>query len=201
MRGQVNQKTQNICITFVQHRPNVFDGGPTLYKCYTNVLCWLGQYGTPAISYFTSIDSTRNVHIPANTRRWTNFGSMLAHRLRNLHHYRLLQITSNPQTQNICITFVQHRPNVFDVGSIFFVQMLGLYKWLGICQYTLLAVETDCTVLCVMSICNSCYIIHHVKHGASKHEPLNQCWFNGWPIVSEAGPTLNQHWFDVSWLL
>ena len=32
------QKTQNICITFVQHRPNVSDVGPTLYKCYTNVL-------------------------------------------------------------------------------------------------------------------------------------------------------------------
>ena len=30
---------QNICITFVQCRPNVFDVGPTLYKWYTNVLC------------------------------------------------------------------------------------------------------------------------------------------------------------------
>ena len=33
-----SQQTQNICITFVQRRPNVFDAGPTLYKCYTNVL-------------------------------------------------------------------------------------------------------------------------------------------------------------------
>ena len=32
-----SQKTQNICKTFVQRRPNVFDVGPTLYKCYTNV--------------------------------------------------------------------------------------------------------------------------------------------------------------------
>ena len=32
-----SQQTQNICITFVQCRPNVFDVGPTLYKCYTNV--------------------------------------------------------------------------------------------------------------------------------------------------------------------
>ena len=32
----------NICITFVQCRPNVFDVGSTLYKCYTNVLCLLG---------------------------------------------------------------------------------------------------------------------------------------------------------------
>ena len=37
------QQTQNICITFVQCRPNVFDVGPTLYKCYTNVLCLLGN--------------------------------------------------------------------------------------------------------------------------------------------------------------
>ena len=40
----IAQKTQNICITFVQRRPNVFDVGPTLYKCYTNVLCLPG-YG------------------------------------------------------------------------------------------------------------------------------------------------------------
>ena len=33
---------ENICITFIQCRPNVFDVGPTLYKCYTNVLCLLG---------------------------------------------------------------------------------------------------------------------------------------------------------------
>ena len=32
-----SQQAQNICITFIQRRPNVFDIGPTLYKCYTNV--------------------------------------------------------------------------------------------------------------------------------------------------------------------
>ena len=36
------QQTQNICITFEQRRPNVFDVGQTLYKCYTNALCLLG---------------------------------------------------------------------------------------------------------------------------------------------------------------
>ena len=35
----MSQYTQNICIPFVQRRP--FDVGPTLYKCYTNVLCLL----------------------------------------------------------------------------------------------------------------------------------------------------------------
>ena len=36
------KQTQNICIQFVQRRPNVFDVGPTLYKCYTNIFCLLG---------------------------------------------------------------------------------------------------------------------------------------------------------------
>ena len=36
------QQTQNICRTFIQCRPNVFDVGPTLYESYTNVLCLLG---------------------------------------------------------------------------------------------------------------------------------------------------------------
>ena len=36
-----SQQTQNICMTFIQRRPNVFDVGPTLYKCYTNVLSLL----------------------------------------------------------------------------------------------------------------------------------------------------------------
>ena len=35
---------QNICITFIQRRPNVFDVGPTLYKCYTDILCLLSGY-------------------------------------------------------------------------------------------------------------------------------------------------------------
>ena len=41
-RLQRSQQTQNICITFIQRRPNVSDIGPKLYKCYTNVLCLLG---------------------------------------------------------------------------------------------------------------------------------------------------------------
>ena len=38
------QQAQNICITFVQGWTNVFDVGPTLYKCYTDVSCLLGSY-------------------------------------------------------------------------------------------------------------------------------------------------------------
>ena len=37
-----SQQAQHICIKFVQRRPNVFDVGPTLYKCYTNVFVFAG---------------------------------------------------------------------------------------------------------------------------------------------------------------
>ena len=36
------QEIQNICITFIQRRSNVFDVDPTLSLCYTNILCLLG---------------------------------------------------------------------------------------------------------------------------------------------------------------
>ena len=39
----ISQQTQNFCITFIQRRPNVFDVGPTLYKCYTNVFVFTGM--------------------------------------------------------------------------------------------------------------------------------------------------------------
>ena len=35
------KQTQHIFITLIQRRPNIFDVGPILYKCYTNVLCLL----------------------------------------------------------------------------------------------------------------------------------------------------------------
>ena len=37
-----SQQTPNNCIAFIQRRPNVFAFGPTLYKCYTNIVCLLG---------------------------------------------------------------------------------------------------------------------------------------------------------------
>ena len=35
--------TQKNYITFIQRLSNVSDVGPTLYNCYTNVLCLLGM--------------------------------------------------------------------------------------------------------------------------------------------------------------
>ena len=39
----IPSKQKNICITYVQCRPNVSDVGPTLYTCYKYVLCLLGR--------------------------------------------------------------------------------------------------------------------------------------------------------------
>ena len=44
--GNSQEKTQNICITVIQCRTSVEDVGPTLYKCYANVLCLLGSQQT-----------------------------------------------------------------------------------------------------------------------------------------------------------
>ena len=59
-----SQETQNICITFVQRRPSVFDVGPTLYKYQTNVLCLLGAYlnlmGTERNCLVTLVCSSSN---------------------------------------------------------------------------------------------------------------------------------------------
>ena len=38
------QQTQNMFITFVQCSTNIEDVGPTLYKCYVNVLCYLASF-------------------------------------------------------------------------------------------------------------------------------------------------------------
>ena len=42
-RMYYTQQKQSICITFVQCRANVEDVGLTLHKCFTNVLCLLGN--------------------------------------------------------------------------------------------------------------------------------------------------------------
>ena len=54
-------KYTNICLTFVQRRPNVFDIGPTLYKCYTNVLCVLGREALKFHNYGMSSDMSTAV--------------------------------------------------------------------------------------------------------------------------------------------
>ena len=65
------QQTQNFCITYVHSRPNVFDVGPTLYKCYTNVLCLLVRFHIIMIIHI-SPKSCRHFwynYKPSNMRR------------------------------------------------------------------------------------------------------------------------------------
>ena len=47
--GLTSQQTQSICITFVQCRTNVEDVGPTMYKCYTNILYLLVWRHPPSL--------------------------------------------------------------------------------------------------------------------------------------------------------
>ena len=57
-------KNSCICITFLQRRPNVFDVGPTLYKCYTNVLCLLGR----AVFIFFVYLSNKQIKLKMSTK-------------------------------------------------------------------------------------------------------------------------------------
>ena len=43
----VSQQTQNTFITFIQCWSSVEDVGPTLYKCYTHVMCLLVSHCPP----------------------------------------------------------------------------------------------------------------------------------------------------------
>ena len=56
-------QAQNMCIAFAQRRPNVFDVGPTLYECYTNVWRLRGA----SDMFFLRIDPT-----PARHSVWQN---------------------------------------------------------------------------------------------------------------------------------
>ena len=44
-----SQQKPNIFKTFKQRRPNVFNVGPTLYKCYTNGLFWQRIFGVKGL--------------------------------------------------------------------------------------------------------------------------------------------------------
>ena len=48
-----------MCITFVQRLTNVFDVGPALHECYTNVLCWLELQQSRRIPTMADEDDTR----------------------------------------------------------------------------------------------------------------------------------------------
>ena len=63
------QQTQNSCITFVQFWSNVKDVGPTLHKCYPNIMCLLGSCSTvdshqaERLVYWAMSDATPTLNV------------------------------------------------------------------------------------------------------------------------------------------
>ena len=55
LKPTLGERLENISVTFMQRRPNVFDAGPTLYKRYTNVFCLLEGY-RPSQVVFASVN-------------------------------------------------------------------------------------------------------------------------------------------------
>ena len=70
-----HQQTRSICITFVQRRPNVFDVGPSLYKCYAHAVVF-----TRLLMLLEAVLVVKI--ILANMRRSPNVGTMLGQRRR-----------------------------------------------------------------------------------------------------------------------
>ena len=96
------QQTQNICITFVQCRLNLFDIGPTLYKSYRGVDASGGELS----------------HCLVITQWTSDIGPV--------------DVPRSQQTQNICIKFIQCQTNVEDVGPtlyICYINVLCLLDW------------------------------------------------------------------------
>ena len=106
-----SQQTQTICITFVQCWANVEDVGPTLYKCYTDVLCLLGCHGESLCGYYhiwlltaisldTAIDSNnehRSWKVQLSLQRypkWLSDGRILKMLLQFIHLFMHLFIHS-----------------------------------------------------------------------------------------------------------
>ena len=126
-------------------------------------------YISPLLGYHVVFGATLNVG--QRHRRRANINSALVQSIlpvlpayRYRHHEVLTRIEwiQFPSNRNICITFVQRRSNVFDVGTT-------LYKC-----YT--------NVLCLLGWTQP-----------SKHEALNQCWFDAGPAAQIVG----QHWTSI----
>ena len=94
------QQTQNICITFIQRRTNVFDVGPTLYKCYTNGLCLPGglHSAEPHISKREILSLYgRLALLPQNYLIWifTHLKLCLADAIHNFKWVEIIQVWQN----------------------------------------------------------------------------------------------------------
>ena len=65
----IPQQAQHICITFVQCLTNIKNVGPTFYKCYTTVLCLLGNL----VNWPTRRSSRVEMKLGQHRKRWAEF--------------------------------------------------------------------------------------------------------------------------------
>ena len=68
----LTKQIKNECTQQIEHMCITSDAEPTLYKCYTNVLCLLGSraYGALKVNIHTHMNIV-------NMRRWPNAGLLL----------------------------------------------------------------------------------------------------------------------------
>ena len=102
-----SQQKQNICITFIQCRTNVEDVGPTLYKCYANVLCLLGCLMSRFCLHNTSDFSLLymlNQQLEYSPNVYTTWWMLRAFALKETTH----------QTLNLIVTY--HRLTIIICG-------------------------------------------------------------------------------------
>ena len=123
-------------IAIVQRWPNI-DLGPTVYKCYANVVCLLGichhytESGYQVIEHFhfspiSSHEITGRLQLLSPVEYDGHFAILFTHK-----QYEFRPCTTQ-QTQNICITFIQHRANVEAVGPTLHNCYINVLCLLGI---------------------------------------------------------------------
>ena len=93
--------------------------GPTLYNCYTNVLCLLGMQSTPTAEY--------NLYIPGSTTHQPCVGAMLGQRCR-----RLFNIAP---TLGWCIVFADSTNNAHQSNHYVTLCLLESYLPTSHCHH------------------------------------------------------------------
>ena len=125
-------KTQNICITFVQCWTNVEDVGPTLYKCYVNVLCLLG------LDQRKIAGGTKRWHDETIQTSWvqTSHGGYVITRL-STQETRDLDIIMRVNVGPASYTVARHCLNIVSICVVFAghpvrcIRMVNVYTVLG----------------------------------------------------------------------
>ena len=92
---KLTQQTQQMCITFIQRQPNVFDVCSTLYKCYTNYLCWLGSYPFQAWIYHCYLHPPQAANCCRNSRLVVDEDDLTGWKIKENCHVLVNQFRGN----------------------------------------------------------------------------------------------------------